>query len=211
MKSNGILRKTLDFIEKLPIYSIITLLIGVCLLVFPEKMLMVTLRICGALLLVYAIYRFIAVFVLDADIFESSATLISTVIILTLGVLFIVNPLFISGVISTLFGIYLIIIGLFNLRRSSIIREHCEIFGITESRSAQRTRAVTAVISLVLGLILVIFPLAIEKFTAIITGICLIIESAKTIIFKTIELFRSNNGKETKTIEADFIDKSDTL
>lgn len=211
MKNNGIIRKTLDFIERLPIYSIITLLIGICLLVFPEKVLEVALRICGALLLVYALYRLIAVFVLDADIFESSANLISTVIILTLGVLFLINPLFISGVISTLFGIYLIVIGLFNLWRSSVIKEHCEIFGIEENKDTKRSRAITAIISLVLGLILVIFPLAIEKFTAIITGICLIIESSKTVIFKIIELFRSNNCKDTKTIEADFIDKSDTL
>ena len=209
MKNNGFGRKIIDFIDKLPIYSIITLLTGLWLLIFPERALEVALRISGLLLVVYALYRFIAVFVLETDIFESSVSLFSTVITLTLGILLLANPLFITVIVSTLFGVYLIISGLFALWRYSVLKEHYEIFGVKEDRSSRSLRFVTAIITLILGLVLVIFPLAAEKFTAIVTGICLTVESIKSIALKFKELRRTPRTHHTNEIEAEFVDKSD--
>ena len=208
MKRNGTAEKILLFIEKLPLYAIVTLLIGIWLLIFPERALEVALRISGTVLLIYALYRFIAVFMLDTDIFESSASLFSTSVTLILGLLLAVNPLLMAGILSTLFGIYLTVIGLFGVWRSSVMRDHYESFGIVENGTQRTTRVITAAISLLLGISLIVFPLALEKFTAIITGICLIAEGVKSIALKIIELRRSNHGD---TIEADFTDKSDTL
>ena len=210
MKNNGAGRRIIAFIEKLPIYSIITLLVGLWLLIFPERALEVALRISGLLFVIYALYRFIAVFVLDTDIFESSSGLFSTVMTLTLGILLLTNPLFITGIISTLFGVYLVICGIFSLWRSSVIKNHYELFGISEDKTSRRIRTITAIINLTIGLVLIIFPLAIEKFTAIVTGICLVTEGIKSIILKAIELTRvKKTHRSDGAIEADFVDKSD--
>ena len=211
MKNNGLTKRITAFIEKLPIYAIVTLLIGIWFLIFPEKALDISLRISGVVLLLYAIYRLIAVFLLDTDVFESSSSLISTVITLALGMLLVVNPLFVADIISTLFGMYLIVIGVFTLWRSSVMKEHYQIFGIVEDKSNARLRAVTAVISLVLGLVLVIFPLAMENFAAMVTGICLIIDGAKNITVRIIEAVKARRSAPKSDIEVDFIDKSDSF
>ena len=210
-KTDSLLRRIISFVEKLPIYYIITLLTGLWLLIFPEQALTVALRISGLLLIIYAIYRFIAVFILDTDIFESSAAFLSTVITLVLGALLLANPLLVSGIVSTLFGIYLIITGAFSLWRHSVLKEHYENFGIAESKGSARLRFATALITLILGLILVIFPLASEKFTAIVTGVCLILESIKGIALKIAELRHAGRSSQasSRAIEADFVDKSD--
>ena len=206
-----ITNRLLRFLEKLPIYSITTLLIGVWLLVFPENALQTALRISGTVLLVYALYRFVAVFVLDTDVFERPSSLFSTVINLVLGMLLIVNPLFVAGIISTMFGVYLIISGAFGLWRAAVVKENYELFGIVEDRHTRRKRAIMAIVSLTIGLVMIIFPLAAEKLTTAVTGICLITEGARSIIVKAIEHLSAPRTKEKKDIEADFIDKSDTL
>ena len=211
MKNNKLIQRILSIIEQLPVYAMISVFIGLWILIFPERALETTLRISGAILLVYALYRFVAVFFIDNDVFESSVSLFSTVATLTIGMLLTVNPLFVAGILSTLFGIYLIIIGLFGIWRASVLKEHYEVFGIVEDAASRRIRFITAIISFALGLVLVIFPLAAEKFTAVVTGICLITEGAKSIIFKIIHLCTLAKGTKTKDIEADFVDKSDSL
>jgi uncharacterized membrane protein HdeD (DUF308 family) len=211
MKRNGLTQRILYIIEQLPVYAIISFFIGLWILIFPERALETTLRISGAILLVYALYRFVAVFIIDNDAFESSVSLFSTVATLTLGILLTVNPLFVAGILSTLFGIYLIITGIFGIWRASVLKEHYEVFGIVEDASSRRMRFITAIISFILGLLLVIFPLTVEKFTAVVTGICLVTEGAKSIVFKIIHLYTLTKGTKTKDIEADFVDKSDTI
>ncbi len=210
MSKPTVSERIFSFLERIPIFHIITLIIGVLLVVFPSQTLATVLRVSGIMMLVYAIYKLFSVFVLRSDIFSSSLSLFSTFVTIAVGVILIAEPLLVGGVVSALFGLYLLARGGFDIWRITVRRAHLEFFGLEENKKARVIAYVLACVNVVVGIVLMIFPLATQNFTAVIVGICLAVESVKSIIAICAKerVTRKNIDDKPGDIEVDFIDKT---
>ena len=211
--NKGFLAKIFEILEKIPIYSIITLVIGLLLLIFPGSALALMLRIGGILILVYSIYKLISIFVLDTDIFSGSLGFFATVATLTVGIILVINPSVIGGIVFTLFGLYLATMGIFSLWRASMLDAHYEFLGIKKDKTTQVVSSLLSIVTLLLGIILIVFPLTLPRLAITVSGICLVIEGIKSATVKIIEIVNERKTDKTSTkenlIEADFVDKTD--
>lgn len=211
MNKNNLQNRVLSVIERLPLIAIIITVIGILLICFPESALSAVLRASGVIILIYSIYRLISVFILDKDIFRTTLDLALTLAALIIGVLLLANPLRMSALISVMFGLYLIADGAFRLWSLAISKARYEYFGMPVNQRARIIKTALAAITLVVGVFLLIFPLATHKFMAIITGVCLLIEGIKTVISRIIEWkveARKATTRKNPAIEAEFEDKT---
>lgn len=204
-------KNAFSIIEKIPIIAIIITLIGLLLICFPESAMPAVIRVSGAVILIYSVYRLLSAFILEKDFLSTALDLALAFTSLITSIFLLANQSRMSAFISVIFGLYLIADGAFRLWSLAIFKARCEFFGMEIDNKARIIKTVFAAITLAVGVFLVIFPLATHKFIAIITGVCLVFEGIKGIAARIIELRKSpkdTNSKPTD-IEADFEDKTD--
>lgn len=197
-------------LEKIPIISIIIIIIGLLLICFPKSATAAVLRVSGIIILFYSLYRLIFVFLLDKDIFRATLDFALSIAALIIGILLLADPLGMSSFISMLFGLYLLSEGAFRLWRLAISKVKYAYFGIHIDKKSRAIKATLSALTLATGAFLLVFPLATHKFVALTTGVCLVFEGIKGIIAKIIE-FKINSGdnyRKYSDIEADFEDKT---
>lgn len=197
-------------LEKIPIISIIIIIIGLLLICFPKSATAAVLRVSGIIILFYSLYRLIFVFLLDKDIFRATLDFALSIAALIISILLLADPLGMSSFVSILFGIYLISDGAFRLWRLAVSKAKYAYFGIPFDKKQRAVKATFSALTLATGAFLLILPLATHKFVALSTGVCLVFEGVKGIIAKIIE-FKINSGdnySKSSYIEADFEDKT---
>lgn len=164
--------KTLNkYINLSMILSILFIIVGVILIIWPKTSLETISYMIGAFLLVYGIYNFIDSFSINPIFCFVQMT--SSVLAFVLGIIIFLNPTIFESLIPIVLGIFFIINGSFKTRLSFIIKDVSDNWILS---------LITSILMIICGVLLIINP----KITAIMlttmVGILLVVYSVADIV-----------------------------
>lgn len=144
-------------------------IIGILLLINPDIFTSTISYICGGILLTFGILKLIAYF--RGDNFETE--ILMAIILCATGIFIIARPSFIFSIFAFFFGIYMLCQGIYSIKGALLIKEY--------NKDNWVAPMIIAVLTTILGLIIIINPFATIKATLKVLGITLIISAAFSI------------------------------
>ena len=155
------------------------LLIGLVFILVPSTALAVTLRIIGALLLIYQILEIYDILRANRHSMMLAAVITNEVFLAVLAFMLLINPLGAVKTLALIVGIYFLILGAIGLYRAIDARD---------------TKAIVLnSISALVGLLLLVLPYVFQSIITIILGIALIIKGVN-LLLPLINSNGRNNG-----------------
>jgi len=214
---NKFLGALLEFPSKIPIYAIIAALTGFLMLVLPLEHLPTVLIISGILVVVYAIFRIISVFLLQGSPFVSGITLFALIGIALLGFTLALTPRESAEILATLVGAYLLIDGAVGLVRLLLRRSQFYTIAVSGSRMTNGRIIFLAVLSalmIIAGFLLTVIQIGNSRLGEVLCAIALIYAGAERIFLacseNKLKKKQSVINEKDSYIEAEFVDKTDT-
>ena len=178
----------------LTIGDIVMLALGICLLIWADKVTSFISIAFGAIMLVYAAYIFI-------DYLRSkqnAGTKIFTSLALCIAGLFlIINNSFLKELVSVIIGIFIVIIGILKLQDAL----HSKAFN-----PKYQTPLILALVEILCGVLCITGRFIVPDIILQVLGVLLIIASLSDII-GGIMIFKAPKGVEKEAIEAEIVDK----
>lgn len=181
------------------IISLLYLVLGFCIILFPTRSLETICFIVGIIAAVIGLYKTLFFFLRHHRNYIIWLDLISGLFSLLAGILLMLHPTFITNLFPVIIGILVIIDSAFKLQtslnlRKKLFKNWWSLFFI-------------ALAGLVLGFLLVIHPFEANKVALILVGISLLLNGIQNLLslFYTVKIKKNNTA-----LEADFIDISDS-
>ena len=178
----------------LTIGDIVMLALGICLIIWADKVTSFISIAFGAIMLVYAAYIFI-------DYLRSkqnAGTKIFTSLALCIAGLFlIINNSFLKELVSVIIGIFIVIIGILKLQDAL----HSKAFN-----PKYQTPLILALVEILCGVLCITGRFIVPDIILQVLGVLLIIASLSDII-GGVMIFRAPKGVEKEAIEAEIVDK----
>ena len=144
-------------------------IIGILLLINPDIFTNTISYICGGILLTFGILKLIAYF--RGDNFETE--ILMAILLCASGVFIITKPDFIFKILAFFFGIYILGQGIYSIKGALLIKEY--------NKDNWTAPMVVAVLTTIVGLIIVLNPFGSIKATLKVLGIALIFSAAFSI------------------------------
>lgn len=191
----------MNFIKKAKagyiIISILYVVLGICLVVFPDKSLETICLVIGIIALAAGVYKVISFFLQKNRRFSVDLDLVSGVFSIAAGAILIARPSFITNIFPVIIGIVVIIDSAFKLQTAFELR-------------ADRTKnwwsvLLVAVIGIIFGFLLVFNPFEATRIALIFVGISLIIDGIENLwaVFFVKKLLRKASPIEAEYVEID--------
>lgn len=178
----------------LTIGDIVMLALGICLIIWADKVTSFISIAFGAIMLVYAAYIFI-------DYLRSkqnAGTKIFTSLALCIAGLFlIINNSFLKELVSVIIGIFIVIIGILKLQDAL----HSKAFN-----PKYQTPLILALVEILCGVLCITGRFIVPDIILQVLGVLLIIASLSDII-GGVMIFKAPKGVEKEAIEAEIVDK----
>ena len=193
----------MEFIKKAKwgyiILSVIYIILGVILLIYPSQTIDVICRIIGATAVICGAYMIMKFFFRGASSILSATGLVFGVFCLVCGIILIASPDFVKSILPFIIGIVIIIDSAFKLMTSFEIKN--------TTREGWIGVLVLSVIGLVFGFLIVFNAGAAADFVVRIIGVSLIIEAienlcATAVVSGKFRSIKKSLGK--KSIEGEF-------
>ena len=181
------------------ILSVIYIILGVILLIYPSQTIDVICRIIGATAVICGAYMIMKFFFRGASSILSATGLVFGIFCLVCGIILIASPDFVKSILPFILGIVIIIDSAFKLMTSFEIKN--------TTREGWLGVLVLSVIGLVFGFIIVFNAGATADFIVRIIGVSLIVESIENLCTAAVICgkFRSfGKSERRKTIEGEF-------
>jgi len=156
------------------VLSVFCVVLGIALIVNPHFFTNAIGYTVGGLLTAYGVVELIRYFVKTKESPMYATGLVLGVILCAAGIFIIVRPDFIPKIIAIIFGLYMLISGICNLQDALNLRR--------QGLENWRVSGIPAVITTVVGIVLVINPLFLTDAALIILGICLLVSGLSNII-----------------------------
>ena len=150
--------------------SLLYLALGIFLLMVPGTALNVVCCALGGVVLACAAVQLVRYFVVERGVFQSQLTLISGLVCLALGAFLIIRSDVVVRVLPIVFGLFVIFDSLGRIQNALELRR-CEY-------SSWKIFLLLAVLSVVLGIVMVVDPFGTMETLVMAIGIILIIEGA---------------------------------
>lgn len=183
-----------EAIKSLKMQTIVTaamlVVIGILFIVFPESSLKVLCYIAGGIMIFLGACR-LAQYILEMARQKHSTALVSAVMLLVLGIVFVVNPGLIIGLFTIIFGIVMILDGVETLQTAingALIKAKCWWVDL-----------IIACVVLVLGLVVLICNTS--EWIMIFAGVALIVEGVLDLAGGIFYSVRANKEMEKDTKE----------
>ena len=178
----------------LTIGDIVMLALGICLIIWADKVTSFISIAFGAIMLVYAAYIFI-------DYLRSkqnAGTKIFTSLALCIAGLFlIINNSFLKELVSVIIGVFIVIIGILKLQDAL----HSKAFN-----PKYQTPLILALVEILCGVLCITGRFIVPDIILQVLGVLLIIASLSDII-GGVMIFKAPKGVEKEAIEAEIVDK----
>lgn len=174
--------------------SVFCIVMGVALIVRPDLFTRTVGLVIGGIIAAMGAVSLINYFIRTKNDPDNARGLVSGVILVISGIFIMAKPDFIPKVIAFVFGAYMLISGITNIQGA---------FELKKNNSPRWTKAMlTAVLTAVTGILLVIDPLLLADVTCRLMGVCLLISGLTNIGGSLL------TGRH-KTRPADLYDKRD--
>ena len=155
------------------VLSVFCIVMGIALIIRPDFFTRVVGLVVGGVITAMGAVALLRYFIRTKTDPNNASGLISGVILVLAGVFVMVRPDFIPKVIAFVFGAYMLISGITNIQGAFALKKH------------NRTRWIKAMVSAVLttlaGLMLVINPILLADVTFRLMGVCLLISGMSNI------------------------------
>lgn len=153
------------------IIDIIMLAIGICLLIWADKVLNAISMAIGIVFILYAIYNFIAYIRIEEKRNRDLPMIISAIALLISGIFLVARADFIKEVISFIVGAYLIIVSFLHIQDS-----------IALSKLGNKTPLILSIVGLICGVLCILGRIAVPDLMVKILGAILIIFAFSDIV-----------------------------
>ena len=164
--------------------AIVSVIVGILLVIFHNEAPEMIIRVLGIAVLTAGVVALITYFVDKSNAYLSVVGLVLGIILIVLGIWMVASPSSIMSVISIFFGIVLIVDGIIDIQISS---------SSTDTKSKGFIISlILGIITLIAGIIIIIFYKPIVTGFAILFGVLLIFEGVSDIVIIAIA---SNNKK----------------
>ncbi|MBO4636210.1 MAG: DUF308 domain-containing protein [Clostridiales bacterium] len=151
------------------IVNIVILLLGVAFIAWPKESSELLARITGVSLLLFSVFGLIVFLFAQSKGITDVLSLIGSVIVGVMGVMFIIKPEFLINVLNIVFGIVIILVGVANT--------HQALFILRKVRRKWWISLLVALLAIALGVFIIINPFSFTNGLMIWIGIGLIIEA----------------------------------
>lgn len=181
--------------------NIAMLLLGIMLIIFPEKSGDIVCITAGIILGIWGLVRLIAYFASGKiESFESFA-LVQGTALLAFGILFIINPGILKTFLTAALGIILIVSGVMKLQYAvDLLRLKAKLWYLS---------LLGALVSITLGAIVFFNPFNSANWLMIFIGIALVVNSLWDII-SVVALSKVISGKDKEMIDVEPVEENDT-
>ena len=154
--------------------SILYLALGIFLLMVPGTALNIVCYALGGVVLACAAVQLIRYFVVERGVFQSQLTLISGLVCLGLGAFLIIRSDIVVRILPIVFGLFVIFDSLGRIQNALELRR-CEY-------SSWKGFLLLAVLSIVLGIVMILDPFGTMETLVMAIGVILIIEGALNLL-----------------------------
>ena len=154
--------------------SLLYLALGIFLLMVPGTALNVVCCALGGVVLACAAVQLVRYFVVERGVFQSQLTLISGLVCLALGAFLIIRSDVVVRVLPIVFGLFVIFDSLGRIQNALELRR-CEY-------SSWKIFLLLAVLSVVLGIVMVVNPFGAMETLVMAIGVILIVEGALNLL-----------------------------
>lgn len=188
------------------VLSVFCVVLGIALIVNPHFFTNAIGYVTGGLLTAYGVAELIRYFVKTKENPMYATGLVLGIVLCAAGIFIIVRPDFIPKIIAIIFGIYMLISGICNLQDALNLRRS----GI----EAWKVSGIPAIITTIIGIVLVINPLFLSDAALIILGIALLVSGLSNIVgcfsagrnLRKMDKFTKNTGRRKNNDRQDIID-----
>lgn len=156
------------------VLSVFCVVLGIALIVNPHFFTNAIGYTVGGLLTAYGAAELIRYFVKTKESPMYATGLVLGVILCAAGIFIIVRPDFIPKIIAVIFGLYMLISGICNLQDALNLRR--------QGLKNWTVSGIPAVITTIVGIVLVVNPLFLTDAALIILGVCLLVSGLSNII-----------------------------
>ncbi len=167
----------MEYIKKLFrnywVLSIFCIVLGVALIADPQFFTNAIGYVVGGLLTCYGVAELIKYFAKTRENIMYATGLVAGIILCAAGIFIIVRPDFIPKIIALIFGFYMLISGIVNLQDALNLRR--------AGYDSWRVSGIPAVITIIIGILLVVNPLFLTDAALTILGISLLISGLSNI------------------------------
>lgn len=164
-------KKINKYINLSIILSVLFMIVGVLLIIWPKASLDTFAYIIGTILIVYGIYSFIDSFTINPIFFFFQ--MVTSILSFLLGICVFLNPSIFESIIPIVLGIFFIISGAFSSRLSFVIKNMNSGFILS---------IISSILMIICGVILIINPTGTIILITTFIGIMLIVYSISNII-----------------------------
>ena len=179
------------------VISILYIVLGICLVAFPDKSLETICLVIGIIALAAGIYKVISSLLQKSRRFSANLDLISGIFSIAAGAILIARPSFITNLFPVIIGIVVIIDSAFKLQTA---------FELRADRSKHWWSVLlVAAVGLVFGFLLVFNPFEANRIALIFVGISIIIDGIENLwtVFFVKSLVRKASPIEAEYVEID--------
>ena len=164
-------KKINKYINLSIILSVLFMIVGVLLIIWPKASLDTFAYIIGTILIVYGIYSFIDSFTINPIFFFFQ--MVTSILSFLLGICVFLNPSIFESIIPITLGIFFVISGIFSLRISFIIKDMGSSFVMS---------LISSILMIICGIILIINPAGTIIVLTTLIGILLIVYSISNVV-----------------------------
>lgn len=159
--------KILERIRRMEILmAVVSLLIGVIMVIYPQKTMSIICYAIAAAILIYGIVDIISYFTAKSYDGAFSLTLLKGIIASVIGIVIFINPKYLATFIPIVLGILLIIDGITSIQKSVFLKNNNIYFW--------HISMIESIITFAFGIFVLINPLNVEKAIIICLGIAFI-------------------------------------
>ena len=181
--------------------NLATLVLGIFLIIFPEKSADIVCICTGAILGIWGLVRLIAYFASGKVESFGSFGLVQGAALLGIGILFVINPGILKTFLTAALGIILIVSGVMKLQYAvDLLRLKAKFWYLS---------LLGAVISITLGAVVFFNPFSTAKWLMIFIGIALVVNALWDIV-SVIALTKAITANDKKMIEAEVVEEDTT-
>lgn len=156
------------------VLSVFCIVLGIALIAKPDFFTNAIGYVVGGLLAAYGAVDLVRYFIKSREDPMYATGLAAGIILCAAGIFIMARPDFIPKIIALIFGLYMLISGIVNLQDSLNIR--------SSGRDSWQFSTVSAVITIVIGIVLVVNPLLLTDAALTILGISLLVSGISNIM-----------------------------
>lgn len=156
------------------VLSVFCIVLGIALIAKPDFFTNAIGYVVGGLLAAYGAVELVRYFIKSREDPMYATGLAAGIILCAAGIFIMARPDFIPKIIALIFGLYMLISGIVNLQDSLNIR--------SSGRDSWQFSTVSAVITIVIGIVLVVNPLLLTDAALTILGISLLVSGISNIM-----------------------------